>query len=1672
MRHKEWNSILSKMTTVLPFVKKILKAILWVVLVFVLIFVIIATIIQIPFVQNKIVHAATSFVSNKTHTRVEIKNVGISFPKSVVIKGLFLEDLNKDTILFAGKAKVNIALYDLIRSKITVSNFTLENLNLNLYNLETDSLFNYQFLITAFSDSTKVETPKPETKSKWTFSADQVHLKNIRIRYYDDFGGLNVSASLEKLDIQMDEIDIENSVYNIDDLLVEKLNANIQMKNLSKSKNEKSDNRLPKIKANNIQINNSTLAYNDLLTEMSVKALINSFELKYGIVDLEDESVTLNKIYLHESDIQYLAKKPDLPSDSVVSESASPASNWKVTVSDIDLENNSFRYKVGNKPELKNAFDPDNMRFENLSLVATDLYYSSAKTEVSIERFRAIDQNNFAITRFSTDFSMDNHSITAKKLIANTTHSSIAGDLNLQFSSLNSLKDSLSNLGLNIDLKKAGFVNSDILYFSPQLIELDFFKNKSTKTIVSGRINGRINDLKGKKITIKTGTNTVLETDFHITGLPNAETSFFNFPNLKVVTSKQDVVMMAGSYIPPSIEIPQNISALVNFNGKLKTFETSIGMNSSFGNALLVGDIDEKENFSADLNISNFDLGSLLRDKSMYGPLSLTADIKGQGIEQNTITAKINAVVSSIYLNKYTYHNLKLAGAIANQQFDGKINLNDENAEFDFAGLVNFKKGEEQFKFRLNMLGADLQKLNFTKDDMRIGFIASADMKGGTMNNVNGKANITNMVIAQNNKKYEFDSVLVASINLPNKSELNIKSALIGIKYSGTLSPISLPAALSSFLSDYFPFNDDKPVKAYNDSSSFNFEIQLHNHPIISEVFLPELKEFEPGLIQGSFDSRKKELKLNANVHKIIYGAMEIKNLALEINSDAKALNYKVTSNSISNTQINISNFIFDGKMADNIITAGISSIDGVEKKLIIRSQITKQKGNLKLALDPNDFFIMNKKWEIAADNYIEFGKNGFLIHHLFMNNAESKINITSVNNKFNDDLSINIDNFMLEDISGIVEKDNQLIKGEADGNILLKRVNKSYGIIADANIKNLAIRDVPVGDLTLKAKNPTTQRFDIDLKLSGNDNNISVIGTFIPGGGSNSLNIKADIQSLSMKTIEAFSMGQITQASGIATGNFLIAGKTEEPDITGEIVFKNAFMNPSYLNNRIELKNEKIQLKKDGLYFDSFTMLDVNNQTAKIDGTVKMKKFSDFIFNLQANTNNFQLLNTTAKDNEGFYGRMIIDSRINITGPLSLPVINARLKMKDGSNFTFVVPEDKLSTDKGENVVEFEETTISNTILSRKDKKTEQSSGFSGFDLTSIIEVDKEATLRLLMDPASSDSLVVRGEAALGFTMDRSGKMSLTGAYKLNEGSYLVSLQSVLKRKFDINAGSSIIWNGDPLDADITLNASYAVRAAPYDLVADQMSGLSDVDKGGYKQLYPFIVLLKLRGAILQPVISFEIQLPPEDKGILGGAVNQKLSLLNEDPSALNKQVFALLVLGRFIQENPLQSETGGASTIVRSTVSNFLSSQLNRLSSKVVPGVELSFDIQSYNEFQTGEAQGRTQVEIGMKKQLFNERLTVQLGGSVDVEGDKAKQNSASEITSDVTVEYKLTKDGRYRLKGFRHNQYEGAIEGQLIETGAGVVYVRDFNKWKEFFRRPEKKAEKKELPQIPND
>lgn len=1576
--------------------RKVGKAILWIVMAFFIIITIATLLLKLSSVQLMVGDYAASFLSRKTGTIVDIKKIRISVFKSLTIENLYLADTKKDTLIFIDQAKAEISVTDLLRKELNITSVNLDNALIKLRNEETDSLFNYNFLVTAFADTT-VNEQKTENKSPWSINIGQIILSDIQIRYDDFYNGKNASVSLNHLQLKMDTTNLDRLYFKAQALMVEGLKTILRLSNDSTGKN----------------------------TVLS--ADIKAFNLINLAADLKDKVFAAKELDLSESGVIFKTDDTDSQFSKIKSESG-----------------------LG-------EFDINHLEYTGLTLSVKDLYYSATRAEATVNNFTATDRNDFSITQFETFFKMDQHSITAENLIIKTPNSSVEADLKASYPSFALLKDSAQVDSLNINLKQITVRNSDITYFNPGLRTLDFFKNADNITNVSGMISGPLNNLSGINLLITTLGNTRLSSDFTVTGLPAVKSAFFDIPSLKIETVREDIKMIASSSIPQNIELPDEISIDASLKGSIRSFESNVSLSSTYGSAQFSIMLDKNENYTSNIEISGFDLGSLLKNK-MFGRFSLAAEADGYGLNKDSVNAKINVEISEIWLNKYLYHNLTVNGTISGRQYTGSIILDDENAAFDFNGLADLSEGSEYYDLNLNLLGADLLKLNLTKDNIGVGFILNSEIRGGSFKEMSGKVGIYNIMIAREGETYVLDSMNLALVNEPGKSELNINSQLFDLTYNGTISPDKLANVPFEFINNYFSFKspDSIDTKKTGEIQNFDFEILLHDNLPLREAFFPQVKEFLPGLITGSYNSEKNTLDFSAEMERIVYGTTEINNLTIDIDSDEDALDFRIFASTISNSQISLDNFLFEGEMSDNTITSNLSSIDDDKNvKLKIRSQVTIENDNYKFSIIPQDFYLMSNRWDISEGNYVLLGKQGFLIHDLSLSREDRQINIASVNDKFKDDLNIAISNFNLDDISGIIQRDTSLVKGKIDGNILLKRINDTYGLIADVRVENLSVGEVAIGSLTLLAENPATDRFDIDARLTGEENDLTISGYFITQGEENSLNIEAGIQSLSLKTVEVLSMGAIKEASGNITGDLSIIGSSNSPVITGTLVFNDAYVTPAALNNQLHLVQETVQIKEDGIYFDSFQILDSNQNTASIDGSVKMDNFRDFVFALQVNANDFLLFNTTSADNKNFFGKLLIDTQLEVTGPMSLPVVNAKLKMKEGSNFTFSVSEKKLTADRGDGVVEFENLSQSNPILS--DQKENQTSGLTGFDITSVIEIDEQATLRVLLDPSTADSLVVRGSAALSFTIDPSGKMSLTGSYNVKEGSYQVSLESLVKRKFDIKSGSTITWNGDPMDADISIDAIYSVRAAPIDLVADQLSGLSEMDQNTYKQRYPFEVLLKLRGAILNPEISFEIQLLPEDKGIFGGSVNAKLNMLSEDPSALNKQVFALLILGRFVQENPF--ETDAASSAVRSTVGRFLSDQLNQWSSRLVPGVELSFDVQSYNDYQSGEAEGRTQLDVGVKKQLFNERLSVQVEGIVDVEGEAAKQNSANDITSNVTIEYKLTEDGRLRLKGFRHNTYEGAIEGQIVETGAGIIYVREFNRWKEFIRKKRK-------------
>ena len=226
------------------------------------------------------------------------------------------------------------------------------------------------------------------------------------------------------------------------------------------------------------------------------------------------------------------------------------------------------------------------------------------------------------------------------------------------------------------------------------------------------------------------------------------------------------------------------------------------------------------------------------------------------------------------------------------------------------------------------------------------------------------------------------------------------------------------------------------------------------------------------------------------------------------------------------------------------------------------------------------------------------------------------------------------------------------------------------------------------------------------------------------------------------------------------------------------------------------------------------------------------------------------------------------------------------------------------------------------------------------------------------------------------------------------------------------------------------------------------------------YKQRMPFNTNLMLKGELLKPIITFDISLNEDNPSIPTTVLDNtkaKLDQLKTDEAEMNKQVFALLLLNRFVGENPFQSQSGmSAETMAKQSVSNILSQQLNNLASDLIKGVDIDFGLDTQDDYSTGSKNTRTDLNVAVSKRLLNDRLKVSIGSNFGLEGDARENENMTNIAGDITVDYSLSRDGRYMLRAYRKNEYQVALQGQIIETGVGFIITLDYDKFKEIFEK----------------
>lgn len=1626
------------------------------------------------FVRDKLV----SFLRNKLKTEVQIGELGYGLPKYVSLQKVLFKDQANDTLLYAGNLRVNINMLKLISGKVDVQKLTLEGVHAHVYRHAPDTNFNFTYIINAFAGDpkkTKEEKPKDTTSSGMSIDVNKILLNDIHARFDDQTGGTRLAVNLQYLELGMKKIDLKAMDFHVKNLDVTGLATTFYQDTSylppSPPSNTKSKLLLA---ADNIDLKNIFFTYGDNKNKMVFDLKLGSLKTKVRTFDLENEKIAVERFDLGNTTAKMvLGKHSQVPEKVAVIVDTLPQSKWRVTANTLNLDNIRFAMDDENKPQQVYGMDYAHLDLQKLALHAKDVLYTADSIIGNVNHLAVQEKSGFDLQELRTVFAYHAKGGYLKNLYLQTPHTVLQNYLEVAYPSLDSLKTAMGRMAIRTNLVKSTVGLSDVLIFAPELRKQELFRRYGNSTLqFEAVLNGYLGALNINNFYVAGLHHTVLSLKGKMRGLPDSKKLNYDLNILKLQSTAADL----NAILPPSVlkqlNVPASVSIAGNVNGTIQDYNTNLVMLTSDGAATVKGYIHMspgkgREKYDLYVNTRNLDVGKIIRKDSLIGAITAVMTAKGQSFDINNMNAAVKANILSAGLKGYNYSHINLDGNVAHKAGVLSLLSADPNLVMQMHADMDFTAKDPAVVAQLNIDSADFRALKLSKDELRLRTLIHADFPSLNVDYPDGVVNIDQTTITAKGQRYFLDSLFISSKpNADTGQHIVVQADFMNAEVTGKTPLSKIGDIIQEHISRHYNIGGDSVKKAKAVPADYDLAVnmKIQDRPLL-HILLPGLESMDTIGVKAALDPRN--LSLNVDAPMVVYAGNTIDSAKVRVNGTDSELTYSVSLNKLTTPAVQLWKTSIAGQLQGQEITANIKIADSADKDRFAVNAVLQQNGNEQVLQLKEGLLLNYKTWQVLQPNKIVFGKEGFYAQGFGFSNSAERISISSQAPQYNSPLHIDIDKFFISNITEILQKDTLLANGVLNTKLTVENLTTAPQASGSLQVQDLSVKNDTIGNLDVQLINASANAVAAKITISGNGNDIAANGNYFPKPvNGNNFDLKLDINNLNLKTVEGLAMNQIRNSSGNLKGTLLIKGTPAKPIVTGELKTQELATTVKMLGAPFKMPQERIVFREKGVTFDNFNIYDSLGNKATITGDVITEDLKNIRLAMQLNAKKWMVLNSTPADNKLFYGRLVMSSRLGIKGPLSAPVIDGKLTIHDTTKFTVVIPQSQPGIEDSKGIVEFVDMDDPHryTVLPPKDTTEMPKMAIrSGASVDVNLAIEKNAEFSVIIDESTGDFLRVRGEANLNTVLNPDGTIGLAGTYELKQGAYELNY-NLIKRKFNIQPGSTIVFAGDPTKADVDITAVYTANVPPYDLVEKQVSDPAQLNY--YKQRLPFDVQLKLKGALLKPVISFDIVLPEEKKYRVSADVTTlvqgKLSQIRTNPSELNKQVFALLILNRFISDNPFESGAGGTSAeyIARQSASRFLSEQLNKFAGDLINGLEVNLDLQSTEDYTTGSKRNQTNLNVSASKRLLDDRLTVTVGNDFGLEGQNQNTNqNTSLIPGNLALDYQLSPDGRYMTRIYRKNELEDIIEGYVVETGVSFIVTVEYNKFKTLFKKRDK-------------
>ena len=1400
------------------------------------------------------------------------------------------------------------------------------------------------------------------------------------------------------------------------------------------------------------------------LTDQKNKKLLlaKRFTVKINYLSLIKGEVNISSIQLFGADIN-LYKKDKYSKynfqfliDSLQSKDSTNNTPLNLQINSIIIRHGKVAYNILNEPLIRNKFSTNHINIKDVSghLIINKLREDSIN--MVVKRLSLQERNGFNLSALQL------------KLIANN-----------QKATLQDLFIKVGNSSASANKIEATYIKKDKEYLLPSL-----------------QFHGKVDAIRLSPKDLNYFTHIHYTNSGNLLGslsFKGTGTSLY-INDLNIYSSRKDLQLKAQAYLRGRFEKPQwyiginhfyttqhSLYSLLNTflsPKEIPTFITTfdwisykgdmggLGKNTSLKGLFKsnLGDIKigtrlQGRQFEAKIQTEKFNIQKLTNQKQL-NLVALNLMLQGDVIDNKLNNIYVKGLIPFIDYNQYTYKNINIDGSYKNKIAIGKLQIDDKNGFIDITGKIANKNNLYEGTIDATCQQLNPHALNLTPLYPKTTFSAhvSSSFKGQKLNNFEGNISVSNFYMVSPDLHYHIKDFTATAFSKHKRQAVHIESDFGKVFIDGSFEYQKLSQTITNLIGHTLPTIPGLPPINHNTNNQININAHITKSDWLKHLVHVDLDLQTPLTINGFINEKKKDVSITCQVDTFTYQNKKYSDTYLHVFGDDNSLQAEGGITSISN-ETNKFQIGVKAKASNNHLNTILSFNNHNVKTL--RGEINtetsffsddKGRSTANVLFKPSCVMVGDSIWNVHPSSIV-YRENYLTITDFKLSHQNQYLAINGTATKdLKESVVVNFNDIDVNYILNFVDFHAVEFEGNASGNAFIAAALGNPQAFANIKVENFKFEKGNMGTLNADIEwDRKEQQINIDAIAQEEDKHYTDIKGYV-SPQKNYIDLSINAHNSNIAFVETFTSSFMRNVQARANGEVRLFGDLNKINLTGKLAATGS-LGITSLNTTYTMNDSKISFIPNEIIFENDTIHDKYGNTGIVTGKLYHKNLTNLTYKVNVKANNLLSYDTHTFGNNTFYGTAFVKGDCSIIGDDKGVVIDVTGTTQKGSMLVYNVSNTSTITNKeyiywNDNNNNHPKEGSFTTSFNNSEQKIYNHVN-NNIHVNFLINCTPDATIKLIMDENSGDNIILKGSGGLRASYYNKGGFDMFGNYLVDEGSYKLTVQNIIKKEFRFEKGGSITFGGNPYAATLRLKALYPINSVS---LSDLQLGRSFTENN-----IKVNCIMNITGTPATPKIDFDLDMPATSNDIKQMVLN-----LIDGEKELNQQVLYLLAVGRFYikgNDNTANNETEQQSQTylaMQSLLSGTVSQQINSLLSSVLNNSNWNFG----TNISTGnEGWNNAEYEGLLSGKLLNNRLII--------DGQFGYRDNAKTTTSfigDFNVKYLLTPSGSFSVNMYNQTNDRYFTRNSLNTQGIGLLIKKDFNNFSDLFSRKKKVMKKK--------